>query len=510
MRAQSLPSQPAAPCCSESGIAPREVDFPYYTLQDGYQSTLNLVSDSPHSIDLSIVLYSALGHTAIAPPFTIQPQQKLAIDLGNLLTQMDLSGSGEFGEGSIAVMFMGTIMPVVGQVTITNPAQRLIHEAEMVENDPGRSDIPAVLDGLWWGLGGGRDARIVVANMASQQVTADVYLDFGGSRHASAPLMFAPHELKTLSVTQLLTALGTSPAQAPAGGITIIGHDTVPSLIAQGKITDSATGFSSTIDFPDPAFQIASALHASGLPIGTPPKDSPFAGAGTFIPQVVVRNLLSSPQAMTITVEYPQPSGANGAASSTGPAGLDPVAAQDGTHSPPVGHYVMAGLRVPGYATEDFSLSSVMGELPAPLPFCSIRIQYSGAPGSMEAAVSSVEQSQDLVVDAKPENEGNGWAGSGANPWHLDKNTESILFLTNESDKAARIGFSITANGVHYYLNDLRLQPHETRAIDIRALRDAQLADFRKSKIPADAADGSVNWVRLDNVPVMGRLMVIS
>ncbi|MGH9449474.1 MAG: hypothetical protein ACRD11_02945, partial [Terriglobia bacterium] len=124
--------------------------------------------------------------------------------------------------------------------------------------------------------------------------------------------------------------------------------------------------------------------------------------------------------------------------------------------------------------------------------------------------VSSVETASHMVVDARVENEGNGWAGSGANPWHLDKNTESILYLTNESDKAARIGFSITANGVHYYLNDLRLQPYETRAINIRLLRDAQIPDFRGSKIPANATDGSVNWIRIDNVAVMGRLMAIT
>jgi hypothetical protein len=54
-----------------------------------------------------------------------------------------------------------------------------------------------------------------------------------------------------------------------------------------------------------------------------------------------------------------------------------------------------------------------MNDLPLPLPFCSIRIQYSGAPGSMEAEVSSLEQNQDLIVDARADNEGNGWAGSG-------------------------------------------------------------------------------------------------
>ena len=145
-----------------------------------------------------------------------------------------------------------------------------------------------------------------------------------------------------------------------------------------------------------------------------------------------------------------------------------------------------------------------------PFPFCSVRIQYSGAPGSLQAQVSSIESRGNLVVDSHVQNEGNGWAGSGANPWHLDDDTESILFLTNESDKTAGIGLSVTANNVYYYLTDLRLNPHETRVIDLRKLRDAQVPDFKKNLIPANATDGSVEWIRLDNVAVMGRLMVIN
>jgi len=57
---------------------------------------------------------------------------------------------------------------------------------------------------------------------------------------------------------------------------------------------------------------------------------------------------------------------------------------------------------------------------------------------------------------------------------------------------------------------ELKLPPRKTRAINIRQLRDAQLADFKKNKIPATATDGSVSWIRIDNVPVMGRLMVIT
>lgn len=157
----------------------------------------------------------------------------------------------------------------------------------------------------------------------------------------------------------------------------------------------------------------------------------------------------------------------------------------------------------------DYSLDAVLSELPLPLPFCSVRIQYSGAPGSVIAQVSSVDERQDLVVDARAANEGDAWTGSGANPWHLDQQTQSFLFLTDESDKPARIGFVVTANGVRYDLMGLLLAAHETRLIDLRNLRDAQIPDPDGHRIPASASDGSINWIRLDNVPVAGRLVVI-
>jgi hypothetical protein len=170
----------------------------------------------------------------------------------------------------------------------------------------------------------------------------------------------------------------------------------------------------------------------------------------------------------------------------------------------------LAPVTVPPYSTQDISLAAVMSQFAAPLPFCSVRIQYSGPPGSLQAEVSSVESAGNLVVDSHVMNEGNPWAGSGANPWHLDQDTESILFLTNESGQPARIGFKVTANGgPSYFLTSLLLNPHETRAIDLRKLRDAQKPDFKKNTISAAAADGSVIWIRGDNLPVMGRLMLI-
>jgi hypothetical protein len=457
-------------------------------------------------MDFTLTVKSQQGQV-LTTPETIGANQKLAIGLASLITQLGGDPTGAFSQGSVSIYFVGTIMPLVGQITLTNPQQSLVYESVMVEHDPGRSDIPAVLNGLWWGLGGGRAATVMVSNTSASAQTAQVYLDIQGQRQAlPTPLSFVAYETKVLDITQLLTTLGVSPAQAPTGGITIVQNSTTPTLIAAGRITDPTSGFSSTIDFPAPDLEIASALHATGVPIGVPSSDSPFAGAGTFTPHVVVRNLSATAQTVTVTFEYPQPPSGTGPA----PAALDPVSAQDGTHSPATVQSPLAPITVPAYSTQDISLAAAMSQFPTALPLAAVRIQYSGAPGSLQAEVSSVESVGNLVIDSHIQNEGNGWASSGANPWHLDGDTESILFLTNESDQVAHMGFRVTANGsAPYFLTKLKLNPHETRAIDIRKLRDAQKPDFHKNLIPSGATDGSVAWIRGDNVAVMGRMMQI-
>ena len=75
---------------------------------------------------------------------------------------------------------------------------------------------------------------------------------------------------------------------------------------------------------------------------------------------------------------------------------------------------------------------------------------------------------------------------------------------------ACRLAARVTAGGVTYYLTELSLAPGETRAMDIRQLIEMQKPDFKGHVIPANVSDGSVTWIRLDDVPVSGRVMVIS
>jgi hypothetical protein len=52
--------------------APREVDFPYYNLSNGFESTLLLVSDSPQPIDLTLAVKGRQGQV-LTTGQTIQP-----------------------------------------------------------------------------------------------------------------------------------------------------------------------------------------------------------------------------------------------------------------------------------------------------------------------------------------------------------------------------------------------------------------------------------------------------
>lgn len=480
--ASHVTDPPGADQADEQPV-PRELDFAYYSVRDGFESQLQLVSDYPKPFVFRMMLHSLSGQTAFAGLIRVRPQQKLSFDLRTLLTKLRLDRDADFQEGSISVSYTLPKSPLLGQVTVSNPSYSLVFESLMGENDPGQTALPPVLDGAWWGLTADREAKVMVANTSNQPVAADVELSFGGKLHPSRPLVFERHETKILSIPELLAKLNLKPEDAPEGGITITGRGSRPVLIAAGMVADWRAGFSTTMHFMLMGMPMTSTLYASGVPIGVPSEDSPFPSVDTFIPHVIVRNLLSNAQTAAVTVEYP---------------------AADKTQQIP-----FAPFTIPAYSTKDISLKDVVSQLPQPVPYGSIRVQYSGAPGSAVVEVSSVEQNQSLVVDSKLGDPNDPMTASGINPWHLDDHTEAVLFLTDAGDKPARIGFQIQAKGVHYYLTDLKLSPHETRLIDIRKLRDMQKPDFKGNKIPRDATDGGIFWVSLDKAPAVGRLLVI-
>lgn len=64
-------------CCSQlDATSPRQLEFSYYSLREGFNSTLLLVSISPQPLNFILALHGRSGQTLLAPQMTIQPQEK--------------------------------------------------------------------------------------------------------------------------------------------------------------------------------------------------------------------------------------------------------------------------------------------------------------------------------------------------------------------------------------------------------------------------------------------------
>jgi len=476
-----LQSEPSPP----DENTPRELIYPYYSLREGYDSTLYLMDRSPRTIEYTVAFHSLSGQTVWAKARTIGPHDDVEINVKDLLEDLGVDYRGDFLEGSLSIHFKGQGNPLGGRMVVKGPHETLNMGPVWSMGEYRQNMVPVVLNALWHDLGGSRDVEATVTNITGQSVTADFHIEFGGKRHTPDALRFAPHETKHISITEALAALKLTAFQAPIGGFTIAARGGPPALVAQGKITDADSGQITALEFPLPQVQAASALHATGVPIGRPTLDSPFAGArdANFIPHLYLRNLLGSGQTLNLTIEYP---GEDGPKATT----LPPII-------------------LGGYTTQEMRLDDYFTYLPLPLPYCSIRIQYNGPRGSVIGELTAVNETSGMASQIGLANEGNGYVGSLSSYWSFDERTDFIVFLTNMGEKECRVGFRIEAGGATYFLTHLKLISHETKPINLRELIDKHEPDFQGSLIPANTTEGRLSYIRLDNVPMMGRVTVV-
>lgn len=479
--AQTSPNDVAAEPQPPKDDTPREIIYPYYSLRDGANSTLQMMDRAPWPVEFTMAIHGTSGQTLTAKPVTIHPDDALDIDIRKVLSDLSADSGGDFAQGSVSLYFKGRGNPLGGRMIVAGKSETWNLGPVWRENEFGYSMIPEQLETFWWDLGGSRDAEINVDNIANENVSADLFLDFQGKRHAAPLLRFAPHEMKRISVTQVLAQMGLTAYQAPYGGLSIISHSPSPVLVAQGLLTDTGLAGKAGLIFPLPQMQVASALHATGVPISVPRADSPFAGTGNYTPHLFVRNLLGSEQTVTVTIEYP---------GETGPQQtvLDPI-------------------KINGYTTQEIRLDSYYDRLPLPLPYCAVRIQYNGPPGSLIAEGFTVEEDSGWVSYMGFRNEGDGYAASLSSYWSISDKKDFYIFFTNMSGENCRIGFRLEADDVTYFVPHLVLNPHETTYVSLRELRDRQEPDVKGHKIPPHATEGRLFYNRMDNVPIMGRPM---
>ena len=97
-----------------------------------------------------------------------------------------------------------------------------------------------------------------------------------------------------------------------------------------------------------------------------------------------------------------------------------------------------------------------------------------------------------------------------SDPWRLDDGFTTVLHLKNTIDQPVYALVQVRYPGGSYNLERLPLQPFQTVAVDLRALRDAQQKDIRDSLLPPAVEGGQLVWFEEAVGSLIGRAEVMN
>ncbi len=98
----------------------------------------------------------------------------------------------------------------------------------------------------------------------------------------------------------------------------------------------------------------------------------------------------------------------------------------------------------------------------------------------------------------------------GNNPWMIDGDSSSVLYVKNAGAERSRYIASIRYPGGEYMIGLKEVGPGETSAIDFRRLRDDQVPDVTGHALPRELLSGQVLWTWHSGAALVGRVNTMS
>lgn len=452
---------------------PREMHLAYYTVDRGWSSTLSLNNAEPRPLAVDVTLYGRSGEALPLPTLMLPGNSSHEISLAEVV-----AGRRELAEGSVEIRFASHNAMAVGtQLTLVDGARKLGLDLE-----PAMHQRSSTLEGLWWSLDAGSEVRIHFSNATASPVKVTPSLELRGTVYELEPRTLGPHALESLDLRSTLRVLGLPARTLGQGGFTLNHDGSAGAILAYGALLDQHGRYSANLPFVDPQGIATASFDGTGLPVGRPAAGSPFPTEARFSPWLVLRNLTTEPQ----TVRWHLQGRSEGEpwTKSSAPLELAPREIR----------------RIELVRVLDLGLGNEVDDT-------AIRIETSGPPGSLLAALSSLDRGRGLVVDVPllsvPPSSGFG----GSHPFTLEKGFRSVAYLTNTSDQPTTASYLILHEGGHYSSGILELAPHETLSVDFQRLRDEGRPDLAGRTLPRDLARGQILWSPREPNALIGRVV---
>lgn len=427
----------------------------YYNLQDNLSTTLILNNKGPEPLDVQPTLFNLDGVRLDVPLVTVNGTSFRTIDL----REWAAAGAG-FDEGSLQLVHYGMDMQLGAQIKIVDQERSLIFDEQLMAN----MAMSSRLEGVWWLPSYECNIRLALSNTTNSSLTSTVLIN-GVPSVQDSPLTIelAPHQTRIInSETFRERAKGI---WRKTGGISI-SHDGAPgALLARGFIDQPSSGFSSLIEFSDPAMAHSSKLNGGGLRL--------TAEHQKLTPVVVARNLGTTDSDVS---------------------GAMPYTASDGcTAIMPLPLIRLAPGEIESIDVERALRSRQINI--EQVKSAGLEFTYSSEPGSVFIAAQSVSSDGNQVfrlpmVDAAAQP-----SSTGGYPWSINGSSSTFVYITNATDSPQQYVLQLNFEGGGVFAPGLKsVEPQQTDVIDVRSLRDEQVKDEHNQTIPMAATRGQVQW----------------
>lgn len=465
------PPQPQSPLPPPSGKM-MEMDNhlhgAFYSIQEGWKSTLVLNNVIGSTSRAMITLYNKHGQALAVPEITLNPHESRYFNVAEWLTGDD-GDMDDFSEGSVEVFFHGISMSLGAQLVVSDERRGLSFD---VHFDEDMDFVSSQLESLWWGLNDETTALVFLTNTRQSRITVTPTFHVGGESLESESIVLGAHEMQTLDITEALKKLKVK--RIPASGGMSLAQDNLPgALVVVGALLNKHNRFSSTLRFVDLSTQHTSTLHGAHLLIGNASAASGLPIGATYIPRATVRNTTDGPVEVKPTVRF---------------------TTVDGSQSLEIPPLILSPNEV-----HDLDLSAAASALGTKdLVDAGIEIQHNGQPGAIIAAAASVDQSGGRVFDVPIKDPKGSMLGGGSYPWRIDGDNRAVVHLKNidpMTDGKPRTAIvKIWFEGGSYTLPVLLADAGQTVSIDLKKLRDDQVKDGTGNVIPLNVSKGQLEW----------------
>jgi len=444
-------------CQEDADNKPHLLAASYYSLGDGMTATLMLNNKGPKPIEVTPTLFSLDGRRLELPPVTVDGSSFRELDMGDF----GIAGT-PFEEGSLQLFHRGKDLVIGAQVKLVDMQRSLIFEEKLLEvqTEVGQRR----LEGVWWLPSPRGEVKLVLSNTGDGPLAVSATVDGSAPKQKDRfTLTLAAHETRVIDALEDVVGKRGG-ALAEVGGVTLEHTGDAGALLARVLMRDAASGYSLSARFFDPQKAKGTELHGAGLRVGS-------AGGARLTQIVVARNVGSNATTVTGRLPYTTAGGEKGVLT------LPPLKLGPGE----------AGL-------VDVRSALRRSGVEAAVASAGLEFEYTNEPGSVIMLAQSVGKGGDHAFTVPMWDIRAQRSSTGGYPWKIEDGATTLAYLKNVTDEPQRYVLAIRFEGGEYTTGLRTVEAGQTEVIDVRALRDSQVADEWGKKIPPDATRGQIQW----------------